>query len=711
MTTAVSNPSTFVSTIESREEIVLALPSIHCMGCVSKIERKLNARPDVSSARVNLSLKRIKVQTKTKGLRPSIISDIETLGFEAKDVRQDEARDLKSSSSTGLLMRLGVSGFAMMNIMLLSLSNWFGAEGSTRDFLHLVSALIAIPTVAFAAQPFFKNAWMALSNRALNMDVPISLAIILATVMSLYEAMTGGHEAYFEAAVSLIFFLLAGRYLDHRTRTLARSAASDLLAMESQFAWRVNQGKLEEIETKHIALGDIIRIFPGQNISLDGRLVSGSTSIDCSALTGESIPEAKNEGDLVAAGTTNLYAPIDIEVTAIGAKTSLQRIANLIEIAENARTKYNSLSDKAARIYAPLVHGIALAGFLVWFVMTGDWKIAMNVAIATLIITCPCALGLAVPAVNTVASGRLFAKNILIKSETALERLAEIERVVFDKTGTMTMGNLHLREISGEADQSVALTLAEHSLHPLSISLAKALRDKGVAPAAVIDITEMAGQGIQGLYNGETVRLGRADWIGQSDDGNEVSTWLRIGNNFARFAFDDQPREDTKAVLLALQNKGLSPAIYSGDRQNIVARFAQMLSLREYQGAMTPEDKAREIANDPRKTLMVGDGINDAPALSTAHVSMSPGHAMDIAQTACDIVYLGKGLGAVVESIETAKSARKRILENFSIAAIYNLIAIPLALSGFAGPVAAAIAMSTSSIVVVLNAQRVRWKS
>ena len=357
-------------------------------------------------------------------------------------------------------MRLGVAGFAMMNVMLLSVAVWSGATDATRDLFHWISAGIAIPTVGFSSQVFFKSAWSALRVRRLNMDVPISLAILLALGMSIYETMHSGAHAYFDAALSLTFFLLAGRYLDYRTRAVARSAAEELAALEVPRALRVVDGQADEqVPVSELEPGHIVRVVPGSRVPVDGIVTGGESELDRSLLTGESLPVAASPDSIVSAGEVNLTGPLTVRVTAAGRDSSLHRMADLVAIAETARNRYTSLADKAAAVYAPVVHLLSFAAFLFWFWYSGDWRMSMNIAVATLIITCPCALGLAVPAVTTAASGRLFKQGMLLKSATAMERLAEVDHVVFDKTGTLTEGKPALDALTRHKDRDLQVAL------------------------------------------------------------------------------------------------------------------------------------------------------------------------------------------------------------------------------------------------------------
>lgn len=698
---------------EGPSRIMLSLPTIHCAGCISAVERALQAEPEVQSARVNLTLKRVNVEASDSITADQLTDILARAGYEAHELDAG----LISATQTdqrgqALLMRLAVAGFAMMNVMLLSVAVWSGAAEATRDMFHWISAAIALPAIAFSAQPFFINAWTALRVGRLNMDVPISLAILLASAMSVYETSQSGEHAYFDAALSLTFFLLAGRYLDHRTRSAARSAAEELAALEVPRALGMDG---ESIPIAELNVGDRVRVLPGARVPVDGVVTKGASEIDRSLLTGESLPVAVLPDAVLSAGEINLTGPLDVRVTAAGEDSSLHRLADLVAIAETSRNRYTSLADKAARIYAPLVHILSFIAFVGWYWVTGDFRLSMNIAVAVLIITCPCALGLAVPAVTTAASGRLFRVGMLIKNATALERLAEVDTVVFDKTGTLTVGQPDLSNFAdiSTSDMQVAMALAAGSAHPLALSLAKAGQQAGVKFAKVTDLKEVPGYGVEGFWNDQKVRLGRAGWLGAVPVGT-TATYLKIDDaGPVAFTFTDTLRDGAEIAVKDLLEQGKDVILLSGDVPAAVADIADRVGISAWDAEMLPADKAARIAvltKAGRKVLMVGDGLNDTAALAGAHVSISPATALEAARVLSDIVLLGGSLEPLGEAIDVAKSATRRIKENFAIAAIYNMVAVPIALAGFATPLAAALAMSASSVSVSLNALRLTRK-
>ncbi|GHD98917.1 ATPase [Defluviimonas sp. 20V17] len=694
--------------------LMLSLPTAHCATCMSTVERGLRAVPGVRDARVNLTLKRVAVEAAPGVDAAQLIEVLAGLGYEAHELDPGVLSATEADrQGRDLLMRLGVAGFAMMNVMLLSVAVWSGAEAETRDLFHWISALIALPTVAFAGQPFFRSALAALKARRLGMDVPISLAILLAAGLSLFETIEGGRHAYFDAAVSLTFFLLAGRYLDHRTRAVARSAAQELAALEVPRALRLRDGQEAEVPIAELRVGDLIRLRPGGRAPADGVVTEGASELDRSLLTGESLPSQAAPGTHVSAGEVNLTGPLILRVTAAGRDSALYRMADLVAVAESAKNKYTSLADRAARIYAPGVHLLSLVAFLGWLWISGDLRLAVNIAVAVLIITCPCALGLAVPAVVTAASGRLFRKGLLIKDGTALERLAEVDAVVFDKTGTLTLGTPEPMNLGDHptADLQLAAALAQGSSHPLARALAQRVAARGLTPVAVTDLREVPGYGVEGRWQGRRVRLGRAEWLQASPEA-ATATYLDTGAGTPRaFTFTDRLRPGAEAAVRGLAAQGKAVHLISGDSPAAVRAMAERLGIARWQAGALPADKAArlaEMAAEGHKVLMVGDGLNDTAALAAAHVSVSPASALDAARVASDIVLLGTDLAPLAEAAHLSRRAVRRIKENFAISAAYNLIAVPIALMGLATPLAAALAMSASSITVSLNALRLR---
>lgn len=694
--------------------IILSVPGAHCAACIGTIERDLERMPGVRSVRLNLTLKRLSVHADEGIDAARVGARLEALGYEAHELDPGTLSMTETDrQGRDLLMRLGVAGFSMMNVMLLSVAVWSGATDATRDLFHLISALIAVPTVAFSGQPFFHSALRALRAGRLNMDGPIALALILTVAISLYETLQSGHHAYFEAVVMLTFFLLVGRYLDYRARALARSAAQELAALEVPRAARLRDGVETTVPVAELAVGDMVLVRPGGRVPVDGVVVSGRSETDRSLLTGETLPVFASEGAVLSAGEVNLTGPLTVRVTAAGKDSSLHRMADLVAMAEAARNKYTTLADKAARAYAPTIPLLSLGAFIVWlWISGGDLRLSVNIAVATLIITCPCALGLAVPAVVTAASGKLFRKGLLIKDGTALERLAEVDTVVLDKTGTLTLGTPEPTNLDDhpQAAARVAMALAQGSSHPLAQALARALTDRGVRAARLEEVHEVPGYGVEASWQGQRVRLGRAAWVG-ADALDSTAAYLSIGNERRAFTFADRLRPGAEELVAALKKQGKRVILLSGDVPAAVRDMAARLGIDDWQAEALPQEKAARIEAlhaAGHKVLMVGDGLNDTVALTAAHVSISPASALDAARAASDIVLLGRDIAPVADAVAMSRIATRRIRENFWQSGLYNAIFVPIALFGLVTPLIAAAVMSVSSITVALNALRLK---
>jgi P-type Cu2+ transporter len=710
-------------------QATLIVENMHCGGCMRKVEAALNALPDVVSARVNLSAKRVAVTA--KGETPPVAKLIDVLadaGFKAAELADDTGL-LVEGADRELLRCAAVAGFAAANVMLLSVSVWAASGGdmtpAMKGLFHWLSALIALPAVAYAGRPFFRSAFQALKARRLNMDVPISLGVLLASGMSLFQTMKGSQHIYFDAAITLLFFLLIGRFLDQRMRTRAAGAAANLVGLQSSTATVLHDdGQSERMSARLLAPGMSVLVAPGERIAVDGVVRTGRSALDEGLITGESLPRNVTAGDQVYAGSVNLGDSLTIEATATDQNTLLSEIGRLMEAAEQGRGAYVRLADRAARIYAPAVHLLGLATFVGWMVLGHGWEPALIAAIAVLIITCPCALALAVPAVQIAASSRLFANGVLIKAADGLERLAEVDTVVFDKTGTLTLGAPKLVNIIGDgAVLESAAGLAAHSRHPYAQALVRAARERGLSVTPVGDVSETPGRGLMRDTVDGSERLGSAIWCdleeecpGQAEPAvqGQAALWFRASNGaLTGFQFEDAVRPGAREVMKRLMDNGYRVEIISGDRVAAVGEVARELGVSEWRARMTPADKIARLEalkGEGRKVLMVGDGLNDAPALAAAHASLSPSTAADISQTTADAIFQGEALDRVIDAVAVAQCSHRMALQNFGIALAYNAVFVPMAVVGIVTPLLAAIAMSASSIAVTSNAIRLRGR-
>lgn len=716
--------STYVEKGADGDHIVRFLvDGIHCGGCIKTIEDALNSIDGVVEARVNLSTSRLFVRWSNEAISANeFISKLATLGYRAVPYSAKQLEKGRDEREKALLRAMAVAGFAAANVMLLSVAVWAGHVSDmgphTRTFLHWVSALISIPAVLYAGRPFFNSALAVLKQGRTNMDVPISLAVLLATGMSLSETMRGAEHAYFDSAVTLLFFLLIGRYLDTRARSKAQATAEQLVSLNAVAVTVVNDdGSMSVLPPSDVRAGQKVFVAAGEKIGIDGTVLSGRSDVDTSVISGETVPQSVAAGDKVFAGMLNVNGPLTLCVDAVGESTLLAEICRLMENAEQRKARYVGLADKVARAYAPVVHTLAGLTFGAWLLWGSiGWQDSLMVAIAVLIITCPCALGLAVPVVQVVASGRLLRDGTLLKSGSALERLAQVDTVVFDKTGTLTIGRPALKEVGQNftrEDFATAAAMARHSKHPLAQALVASFGE-GLSVMHAADVQEVPGCGLTREVAEGTFRLGSRRWVGVAEDqdaGPEL--WLQYPDGrVVGFKFDDCMRTDAKSVVKYLKGKGLEVMLLSGDRQATVASIASECGISDWRAECSPADKAQtleQMGKEGRRVMMVGDGINDAPALASAFVSMSPTSAADISQNAADIVFQGDRLSPVIDSLQVALRSERLVKQNFGLAFAYNIVTIPLAMAGFVTPLIASVAMSSSSLVVIGNALRLNW--
>ncbi|WP_315776385.1 MULTISPECIES: cation-translocating P-type ATPase [unclassified Bradyrhizobium] len=705
------------------KHIDLAVEGVSCAGCMAKIERGLSALPDVTLARVNLTDRRVALEWKQGTLDPAkFIDRLAELGYKAYPFEKASAEATEAEESRFLLRCLGVAAFATMNVMMLSIPVWSGNVSDMlpeqRDFFHWLSAVIALPAAAYAGQPFFRSAWRALKTGNVNMDVPICIGVILALGMSIVETFHHAEHAYFDAAIMLLTFLLVGRYLDQNMRRKTRAVAGNLAALKAETATKfIGPDEISEVPVAAVRAGDLVLLRPGERCAVDGVVVEGRSEIDQSLITGETLYVPAEQGTAVYAGSLNISGTLRVRVSAAAEGTLLAEITRLLDNALQARSRYMRLADRASRLYAPVVHATAALTVLGWVLMGASWHDAIVTGIAVLIITCPCALGLAIPTVQTVASGAMFKSGVLLNAGDAIERLAEADHVIFDKTGTLTLPELEVVNAADIPADVFALAgqLALSSHHPVAAAVAQAANARSPLMGAV----EEPGQGVRAVVDGVEIRLGRPAFCGaealvaQTSSVDPEASVVAFSRGDSKYLFSVRQglRPDAAKIVAGLQRRGIKVEILSGDREAAVAAAAMALGISEWRAGVTPADKIARIEELKRagvKVMMVGDGMNDAPSLAAAHVSMSPISAAHLSQATADLVFLGRPLAPVLAAIDYARKALHLMRQNLWLAVGYNVLAVPLAISGVVTPLIAAAAMSGSSIIVMLNALRAR---
>lgn len=701
----------FIVKKDGKCTINLIVEGITCGSCVWLIENTLRKQKNVISARVNLSTKRLTLEwASSKEELRGYIETLEKIGYRAIPYENAELEQKSKIKESFLLKCIIVSGIASMSIMMISLGIWGGIwdgslEHSVKAFFHIISTLIAVPAVVYSGRPFFYSAYEALRARRSNMNVPISLAIIVATGISIHETIIQGQYTYYDAAISLIFFLLIGRYLELKARNKAQEAANNIILSQPKSITLVRGEKLLLTSIKNAKVGDVAFIAAGDKIPVDGVIIDGETQIDNSLITGETLPVAARNNSFVNSGTINLDSPIRIRITRLGDNTTLGEILKLMEIAEQGRAKYVRIADRVASYYTPLVIIFSSVTFILWLYLGSAVEQALLYAISVMIITCPCALGLAVPVVQIVATSRLMSLGILPKTPDALERLSEIDCVAFDKTGTITLGKPTWKNPKdfSKIEINIITMMAKASKHPLCVGIA--------STSSNLKVKEHKGLGLETVIKGKKYLLGSFKFTGaKSIQDTQIEMWFKTGKSEPkRLVFEDKIRTDAHSIISWLALEKIKTYLISGDRLSAVTAVARKLNISNFFAERNPVQKYQFIKEHKGNLLMVGDGLNDSAALKAAHVSMSPSSALDIAQNSADIVFQGELLAPIKEAIIVARKSKKLVIQNFALSLAYNAFSIPFAMAGYATPIISAILMSASSIMVIANALRLNY--
>jgi Cu2+-exporting ATPase len=712
--------SEFVAKEENQNNSVsLMIQGMHCAACIWLIENISKKQKDVIDARVNLSKKTLFLRWRGDAKYGNeLIKLIQNIGYKLLPFDQEILDSSEKKYNDEILRALAVAGFGTGNVMLFSFSLWFADAGQmgiqTRNLLHFFSSLIALPVIIFSARPFFSSAIRSIKQGYPNMDLAISIAIFLACIVSLLETFRSANHVYFDSAVMLTFFLLIGRYLDLKARKKAFAIATEFTLLSANFGRVEEGGNIKILPSKNLKEGMILVVASGEKISADGIIIDGASELDTSLITGETTPKAVTKNSEVFAGMINLAQPLRIKITKSPQNSLLSEIIRLSDEAQSKKIHYVRLADYLSRFYTPAVHLLAFATFCFWF--KSGWEVALMNATAVLIITCPCALALAVPIVQTITISNFIKKGVLIKSGEALEKLIKSDVIIFDKTGSLTIGKPKLIEIKilhGKEKNilPLAASLAKASKHPLSQAISESYDGKFLD----LKIKENPGFGLEAEFENKTLRLGRKQFCDiqnfQSSQQNSLSCFFKFGENEAEFLFTDEIKSDAKAVISSLKSMGKEIILLSGDSKNPVESVAKTLEIDQFYFEQTPVSKAEFLGKflaDKKQFIMIGDGINDAPALALSPISISFSKAADISQNIADIIIQGEKLSPILEVINSSNRSISLMKQNLLIALLYNLIAVPFAISGHVVPLIAAIAMSSSSLIVLFNSLRCR---
>jgi len=702
-------------------EATLLMEGISCAACGWLIERHLRSLPAVAEARLNLSNHRLQVRWTDSQLALSqLLSELRSIGYAAHPYQSDRAAEQLASENRLALRQLGVAGLLWFQAMMATMATWpeFNIDLSPQmhTILRWVAMFLTTPIVFYSCTPFFRGAMRDLRTRHLTMDVSVSLAIGSAYIAGIWTAITGVGELYFDAVGMFALFLLAGRYLERRARERTAAATAQLVNLLPASCLRLSaDGQSERILLSELRLGDRVLVHPGAVLPADGKILEGQSSIDESLLTGEYLPQPRNVGDVVTAGTLNVEGALTVQVLALGHDTRLSAIVRLLERAQAEKPRLAEIADRAAQWFLLLsLIAVAVIG-LIWWQL--DPSRAFWIVLAMLVATCPCALSLATPTALTAATGTLHKLGLLLTRGHVLEGLNQIDTVIFDKTGTLTEGRLALRTIKplGALDAdgclSLAAALENRSEHPIA-------RAFGRAPIAAEDVHSTPGLGLEGVVGEQRLRIGQPAFVCELSAcaippmPNEAGQWLLLGDTqgaLAWFVLDDRLRVDAPALLQACKARGWKTLLLSGDSSPMVASVAAELGIDEAHGGLRPDDKLQVLQTlhqQGRKVLMLGDGVNDVPVLAAADISVAMGSATDLAKTSADAVLLSNRLEALVQAFSLARRTRRIIIENLLWAGLYNGLMLPFAALGWITPIWAAIGMSISSLTVVLNALR-----
>ena len=699
--------------------INLLVDGITCGSCVWLIENSLKSLNKIISAKLSVSTNRLEIIWKgSKKYINKIINLLVNLGYQISPYDVKLLNDQEKHNEKELLKAITVSGFATAQIMALAFAVWIGNYSNSmgeylRYILHLASGIIGVPSIIYASKIFIISSYKALKVRKTNIDVPISISIIATLLISIQETIRMSDYVYYDAAASLTFLLLVGRYLDLKAKNKAKEGIRKIMFQQPSIANVIKPEGIISIAAKSVKPNDIIVVKAGEKFPVDGIVIDGESEVDNSIISGESNPISVNNSNFIYAGAINLNNTLKIKSKSTGEHTTLSEIIRLVEVIEKNKSKFVKLADKLAQYFTPIILAISLITFIIWL-KTGVMNATLN-AVTLLIITCPCAVGLAVPMVQIIAFSKLIREGIFIKKSDFLERIKQVNTIVFDKTGTLTCGNpilLNFDELYDE-DKLLIASIASKSGHVLCDAINKHFSNKSLLDLKVL---ETKGRGLYAKHKNDEFWLGNKLWCKTTNEKNEddyLEVWFRKNNDAPkRLIFKDELRAQCKQVMQHLQ-KEYDLHILSGDKIYNVEKAAKQLNIKNYYGEKSYKEKyefIKELSKKGKKVLMIGDGLNDSIALKSAFASLSPKNSIEISKYASDAIYNGN-LMSILTIIQASKISLKLIKQNFSMSLIYNGMAIPLAIMGKVNPIFAAIFMSISSITVILNSLRFKVTS
>ena len=727
----------FIHDLGQSREIHLLVEGIHCAACVWLIEKTMGQIPGVLSAQVNLSGKRLLLRWDNDQVKLSrIIQRLGEIGYNATPFDPEAAEGSIKKQNRDLLFRMAFAGFAMMNLLWISIALYAGAdEGEFRSLFHWIGFALATPTLLYSGWPFLKGAWTGLRTMHLGMDLPIAIGATVTYLYSTYVTITGTTtgEVYFDTVVNFLFVILVGRHLEGMSKRHAVAATQRLMDLQPRVATLLSNGQEETVPIRTVKPGDTVLVKAGAKIPVDGIILDGTSTVDEAMLSGESMPVYKSVTDAVSAGTVNTQSALTVEVTGTLKETALGRIIRLVEEAQASKAPIQCTADRIVPWFVLITLVLATLTFFIWF--STDIEIALMAATSVLIITCPCAFGLATPMAIAVASGQGARHGILVKHGAVLETLSHIQHFVFDKTGTLTEGKMKVRQIltADQVSQEELLgkvaALEAYSEHSIAKAISRHAGENEVAynNLEVRNFSSSPGHGIKGMVGGDLVLAGTANWLSRHDirlnerlaeqatelEQNTIGcVYIAIGNrHLGVIGVADSLRADAKPLIRTLRENGIKLTLLSGDRETVARAIAEELGGMDVVAEVLPEDKDKVISKlqqQGEQVAMVGDGVNDAPALIRADVGIAIGSGTDVSVESADIVLMGDQLSNIHLASQLSKRTLRTIRQNIGISIVYNVIMVPLAMSAVITPLVAAISMPISSLLVIGNAARIR---